>query len=103
MEKNDLVAARLCYNEALDYLVPNFEGLKAILSTVRVDVYLSNKMKDLSKEISMIFGNRSAVMLKEGDVETAKLDAQQSLKYCPTAKVNERIIKIIIFYVMIQS
>ena len=44
MEKNDLVAARLCYNEALDYLVPNFEGLKAILSTVRVDVYLSNKM-----------------------------------------------------------
>ena len=87
MRKNNLVAARLCYNEALDYLVPNFECLKANLSTMGFDDYLSNKMKDLSKEIAMIFGNRSTVMLKEGDVKIATLDAQQSLKYYPTAKV----------------
>ena len=97
MDKNDLVAARLCYNEALDYLIPNFEFLKTNLSIMRVDVHLSDKLNDLSKEIAMIFGNRSAVMLKEGDDKIAKLDAQQSLKYCPTAKVDYHIIKIIVF------
>ena len=88
MQKKDLVAARLCYNEALNYLVPNFESLKANLSTMGFDHYLSNKMKDLSKEIAMIFGNRSTVMLKERDVKIATLDAQQSLMYYPTAKVT---------------
>ena len=35
----------------------------------------------------MIFGNRSLVMLKEGDIATAIQDAEQSLHYFPTAKV----------------
>lgn len=42
----------------------------------------------LANEIAMIFGNRSLVMLKEGDIGTAVFDAQQSLEYFRTAKVN---------------
>ena len=85
---NNLVAARLCYNEALDHLIPNFHNLEKTLPEKGCDVYPSNKMKHLSKEIAMIFGNRSLVMLKEGDIGTAIADAQQGLTFFRTAKVR---------------
>lgn len=85
------MAARLCYNEALNHLVPNFQSLGKVLTEKGYDIHLSNKMGQLSKEIAMIFGNRSLVMLKEGDVVTAKADAEQSLACFPTAKVGKYI------------
>ena len=65
--------------------MPNFESLKADLSKRGLVNDIS--LLDISKEIAMIFGNRSLVMLKEGDIATAIQDAQQSLGYFPTAKV----------------
>ena len=91
MLKHDLVAARLCYNEALNYLVPNFESTKNVLLDMEIDVYLSNKMDLLLSEIAMIFGNRSTVMLKQGDPNKAICDAELSLGYLPTAKVDKYI------------
>ena len=88
MQKNDLAAARLCYTDALTYLVPNFENLKADLLTNGFDVYLSNKMDHLVNEIAMIFGNQSLVMLKDGNLSMAIKSAQQSVTYFPTAKVR---------------
>jgi len=85
MKNNDLVAAKLCYNEALNYMLSRFESLKENLLAVR---HFSDKIKCLSEEIAMIFGNRSLVMLKETNFCMAISDAQQSLKYFPTAKVH---------------
>ena len=87
IQRNDLVAARLCYTEALKYLVPKFENLEADLLKREFDIDLSDC---ISKEIAMIFGNRSLVMLKYGNIAMAIQDAQQSLAYFPTAKVFDK-------------
>ena len=70
--------------EALHYLVPNFESLKADLLRRGFDI---NSSGCISKEIAMIFGNLSLVMLKEGNIPMATQNAEQSLEYFPTAKV----------------
>ena len=88
MERKDLAGARLCYNDAIAYLVPNFEGLKDDLLTKGYDIYLSNKMNHLVNEIAMIFGNHSLVMLNDKNHHMAILSAQQSVDYFPTAKVR---------------
>ena len=72
----------------MKYLVPKFESLKDNLLKRGFNINLSDCV---SKEIAMIFGNRSLVMLKEGDIGMAIQDAQQSLDYFPTAKVFLRI------------
>lgn len=87
MQKCDIAGARLCYKEALAYLVPKFETLKAYLLTKGCDIYLSNKMDRLINEIAMIFGNQSLVMLKDGNLSMAIWSAQQSVMHFPTAKV----------------
>ena len=88
MQQQNLIAAKLCYNKALAYLVPDFEGLKADLLTNGFDINLSNKIGYLVNEIAMIFGNQSLVMLKDGNISMAISNAQQSLAYLPTAKVH---------------
>ena len=65
--------------------MPTFERLKADLLERGFDINLSDCV---SNEIAMIFGNQSLVMLKEGDVGMAIQNAQKSLKYFRTAKVN---------------
>ena len=68
----------------MNYVVANFVNLKDHLLKGGFDINLSDC---ISREIAMIFGNRSLVMLKEGDIGMAIQDAQQSLDYFPTAKV----------------
>ena len=72
----------------MNYLVPEFENLKNDLLKKGYDMYLSDKMNNLVNEIAMIFGNQSLVMLKEGNHYMAILNAQQSVSYFPTEKVN---------------
>jgi len=74
----------------LNDLVPSFEKLEIRFKSVRtniLDSHLLMKMDRLLPEISMIFRNRSMVMLKGGNPHKAILDAQESLKYDETAKV----------------
>ena len=94
MQKNDLVAAKLCYKEALGYLDPKFKSL----TTVPLGKHLFDKMDQLKKEIAMIFGNQSLVMLKTGDIKLAVNNAEQSLAYFPTAKVHTTYITIYNMY-----
>ena len=63
--------------------MPKYDSVKTNLLTMGLDI------RRLSTEIAMIFGNRSLVMLKEGDIDRSILDAQQSLTYFRTAKVIE--------------
>ena len=72
----------------MEYLVPEFESLKKDLLEKGYDMFLSNKMNHLVNEIAMILGNQSLVMLKEGYYYKAILNAQQSVTYFPTEKVN---------------
>ena len=60
MQQQNLAAAKLCYNKALAYLIPDFEGLKADLLTNGYDIHLSNKMERLVNEL-IILSRKSAL------------------------------------------
>ena len=79
MKTNSLTAAKQCYNEALNWLVPGYERLVALNDNTKLP---------LREEISMIFGNLSLVNLRQGNPPDAYRNAHQSIAYNSTAKVT---------------
>ncbi|XP_065902411.1 uncharacterized protein [Dysidea avara] len=82
MKSNSLIAAKQCYNEALNCLVPGFQRLTALDDETKLP---------LKEEIAIIFGNLSLVNLRQGNPEEAYQNAHQSIAYNPTAKGHYRL------------
>ena len=83
MKSNSLIAAKQCYNEALNCLVPGFQRLTALDDETKLP---------LKEEIAIIFGNLSLVNLRQGNPEEAYQNAHQSIAYNPTAKVTVKFV-----------